>query len=262
MTFANFYSKLTEQIKAFCYLGKSDDAQNKILLGDHELIIIQKGKSHQFELNLIKEINFNDRKLLLPLVAGGILAPLSFIGIIENSLDPWLLLIIFFVGLISFYYGWRGITTITIDIFFNEQDFPLHQISQNLRVFVDFINSLLPANKDLKKKESMIYHLALKKSWKKQLKEGYYKPDSLHKQGFIHASSWKQIRATYNRHFSRPNQLLIIVIDPLKVNSEIKYEISSEGDQLYPHIFGPLNQNAISKIETVRLDSEGNLIIR
>ncbi len=253
---------MTEKIKAFCYLGKSDDDQNKILLGDHELIIIQKGKSHQFELNLIKEINFNDRKLLLPLVTGGILAPLSFVGIIENTFSAWLLLILFFVGLISFYYGWRGITALTINIFFNEQDFPLHQISQNLKVFVDFINPLLPANKDLKKKESMIYHFALEKSWKKQLKEGNYKPDSLNKQGYINASSWEQIKATYYKHFSRPNQLLIIVIDPLKVKSEIKYENSSEGDQLYPHIYGPLNQDAISKIETVRLDSEGNVIIK
>ena len=196
------------------------------------------------------------------MVAGGILAPLSFIGIMENAFNPWLLLIIFFAGLISFYYGWRGITALTINIFFNEQDFPLLHISQNLRAFVDFINPLLPANKDLKKKESMIYHLALERSWKKQLKEGDYQPDSLNQQGFIHASSWEQINATYHKHFSRPNQLLIIVIDPLKVKSEIKYENFSEGDQLYPHIYGPLNQDAINKIETVRLDSEGNLIIK
>lgn len=52
-----------------------------------------------------------------------------------------------------------------------------------------------------------------------------------------------------NRFLTGFNGLLVLLIDAEKVDSEIKYEAPSSGrGDTYPHIYGPLNVDAVYDI--------------
>lgn len=90
----------------------------------------------------------------------------------------------------------------------------------------------------------MIFHLVAPDIWQ-QVSENY-QPESLKTEGFIHFSTEKQVAATYKRFYSnRP--MLLLTIDESKLVEELKYE-AADGD-LYPHLYGALNLDAVIKVE-------------
>lgn len=79
------------------------------------------------------------------------------------------------------------------------------------------------------------------------MKVGSYEGDTLASQGFIHCSTPEQVIEVANYMFKGKGNLVLLVIDDQKVNQEIKYEDAGNG-KLYPHIYGPLNTDAVLKI--------------
>jgi uncharacterized protein (DUF952 family) len=79
-------------------------------------------------------------------------------------------------------------------------------------------------------------------NWPEIQKSGEYSPESLKTEKFIHCATPKQLGFIANKFFKETR--IVWVIDPNLVSSPIKYEQGINGD-LYPHIYGPLNLNAI-----------------
>lgn len=101
-------------------------------------------------------------------------------------------------------------------------------------------------------KEDLIFHLVKKKDWKAQKKESRYHPETLDSEGFIHCSSGNDIEEVANRLFRGERRILLIVINTTLIEPELKYEQDEETGVSYPHIYGPLNLDAvIDKIELV-----------
>jgi len=101
-------------------------------------------------------------------------------------------------------------------------------------------------------KEDLIFHLVKKKDWKEQKKEARYHPEVLDSKGFIPCSSGNNIEEIANRLFRGERRILLIVINTTLIEPELKYEQNMEGGVSYPHIYGPLNLDAvIDKIELV-----------
>ena len=100
-----------------------------------------------------------------------------------------------------------------------------------------------------------IYHITSQKKWLAALEFGEYLDESLANEGFIHCSSRTQVEATANRYFSGQTGLVLLEIDPALCASEIRYEIS--GDELFPHIYGPLNLDAMKDVFAFDPDDEG-----
>lgn len=99
-------------------------------------------------------------------------------------------------------------------------------------------------------REDLVFHLVKKRTWQNLKKEGRYHPESLESDGFIHCSSGKNIEAVANRKFKGERRLLLIVINASLVEPELKYEEDEESGTAHPHIYGPLNLDAvIDKIE-------------
>lgn len=104
-------------------------------------------------------------------------------------------------------------------------------------------------------REDLIFHLVKKGDWKDQKKESRYSPESLDSQGFIPCSSGKDVEETANRLFKGENDVLLIVINTTLIEPELKYEEDKETGTKYPHIYGPLNMDAvIDKIELAMED--------
>jgi uncharacterized protein (DUF952 family) len=92
-----------------------------------------------------------------------------------------------------------------------------------------------------------IYHIVLKSDWKQQINLPEYTAASLAIEGFIHASNLEQIVATLNRFFATEmDNVVILKIDTTLLLPKLVYEPA--GDELFPHIFGGINKNAIVEI--------------
>lgn len=104
--------------------------------------------------------------------------------------------------------------------------------------------------------EKYIYHIAHKKDWQKAQKEGIYWVESLEQEGFIHCSTQGQVTSTANRFFKGQQDLLLIQIDSEKVSAEIRYEEADS--QLFPHLYGTLDLEAVTQVQSFQANEEGN----
>lgn len=104
--------------------------------------------------------------------------------------------------------------------------------------------------------DQKIYLLSSQAEYQQALNEGVLIRDSLQTEGFIHATPRSQLNRLANKYYKDKEQPLILSVDKELVRAELKWEPATGG--LYPHIYGPLNSNAITKIEEIALGEDGN----
>ena len=76
---------------------------------------------------------------------------------------------------------------------------------------------------------------------------------------YIHANTPEQIIPMLNRHYTDHDDILLLLVDLDKVVSEVKFEASSGPTPgLFPHIYGPLNLDAVYDTLVPSKDDSGN----
>lgn len=107
----------------------------------------------------------------------------------------------------------------------------------------------------------LIYHIATAADWDEARRVGEYTTStrgrSLAEQGFIHASTERQVDPVANMIYTGLTDLLVLVIDPRRVTSEIKYESVQGWDEPFPHIYGPLNPDAVIEARPLDVSAAG-----
>jgi uncharacterized protein (DUF952 family) len=93
-----------------------------------------------------------------------------------------------------------------------------------------------------------IYHVVLPEIWEKFKGERFYEADSLKAEGFIHCSFADQLEAVLRRYYKDAERVFILEIEPEKLTSVLVNEPST-GGEIYPHIYGKINTEAIIGIE-------------
>ena len=95
----------------------------------------------------------------------------------------------------------------------------------------------------------VIYHLVPVDYWEAQPVERPYVPADFEREGFIHCTRGEeQIAIVANRYYRNDlREWLVLALDEQAVTSAIKYEAGQDG-LLYPHIYGPLNRDAIREV--------------
>lgn len=101
----------------------------------------------------------------------------------------------------------------------------------------------------------IVLHITERKTWENADSEGHYAPDTLRTQGFIHCSTPTQILEVANAGFRGRRGLVLLCIDSGRVESEIRYE--ELNGKRYPHIYGPLNLDAVTGVLTFEPDENG-----
>ncbi|MFN8889124.1 MAG: DUF952 domain-containing protein, partial [Cyclobacteriaceae bacterium] len=76
-----------------------------------------------------------------------------------------------------------------------------------------------------------------------------YSVSSLETEGFIHCSTHDQIEGTLQRFFVGQQNLVLLHIEPSRLNHPLKYE-EADG-KMFPHVYGPINREAIVKVEAL-----------
>jgi len=98
----------------------------------------------------------------------------------------------------------------------------------------------------------MIAIIASRASWLEAGPRGVFVTESLAGEGFIHAS----VVGSATKHFAGRRDLVLLCIDPARVRAEIRYEGRAGGAQ-YPHIYGPLNLDAVTAVLDLPADPSG-----
>jgi uncharacterized protein (DUF952 family) len=101
----------------------------------------------------------------------------------------------------------------------------------------------------------LIAHISDRQAWQAAQKQAEYRGDTLDTEGFIHCSKQEQVLQTANRYYAGRQDLLLLWIDPQRVKAEICWEAS--GDQVFPHIYGPLNLDAVVAAFDFHPDGDG-----
>jgi uncharacterized protein (DUF952 family) len=92
------------------------------------------------------------------------------------------------------------------------------------------------------------YHITTPEHWSKYAADSFYEAESLHSEGFIHGSFAEQLDETLAVYYKSVEKVLILTIEEVNLESELKVEKSRNG-QFFPHVYGRLNKSAISNVE-------------
>jgi uncharacterized protein (DUF952 family) len=92
---------------------------------------------------------------------------------------------------------------------------------------------------------AIIYHITTIAEWEKAKEEGSYKAASFATEGFIHCCTTAQAPGVLERYFLGKTGLVALVIDTEKLTALLKYELAPSINEHFPHIYGPINLDAV-----------------
>ncbi len=98
---------------------------------------------------------------------------------------------------------------------------------------------------------SYIFHVTTKQEWDAAKAKGYYEAPSLQSEGFIHCSNQDQVAGVLQRYFAGQKNLVKIVIDTDKLSSKFVHEWSPSAADTFPHIYGPINFEAVVEVTNI-----------
>lgn len=94
-----------------------------------------------------------------------------------------------------------------------------------------------------------IYHITTRGQWLDAVAKGQYEAASLADEGFIHCSEENQISGVLERYFSEKSDLVKLKIQTELLTSPFYFEWSPSLEATFPHIYGPINLDAVSSVE-------------
>ena len=113
---------------------------------------------------------------------------------------------------------------------------------------------------------SLIYHITPRSDWEAAQKRGDYRPASLENEGFIHCSTDVQAAPVANAFYSGQTGLVLLVIDPERLSAKLQWDPPAHPEPekappelrgKFPHIYGPLNLDAVVDVLDFSPDENG-----
>jgi len=122
----------------------------------------------------------------------------------------------------------------------------------------------------MKNQSQPIYHLVPASYYRAQPQNHPYQPETFAQEGFIHCTTGAEMLVQVaNNYFNNlPEVLLVLEINPKALTAPLKFELpipptgqtrssSADRDILFPHIYGPLNREAIVSCFAMQRDETG-----
>ena len=219
---------------AICYLQKAGDERNKCFFNETELFVITHGREFRIYLELINNITYKNKSLLLPIVAGGLVTSLGLLAWFQNIYFTPYLLFAILGGILLFYFGINGLPALVIQSGNNESHFLLWKRTVNLDVFISYISHYINSTEKSPNEKTFLIPLNTEQVY--NLKElGKIKLSKMEVFSFSDQSS---ININYD---------YLIKVNPLNLSGQIIFVHHSDGT-LKPEISGDLHIEEVEGI--------------
>jgi len=97
-----------------------------------------------------------------------------------------------------------------------------------------------------------IFHIAEAAAWDESIASGEYRVSTLGKTleevGFLHCSRRDQVAPVANARYRGAKGLVLLVIDRERLLPETREEDLEGTGEVFPHIYGPLNVDAVVRV--------------
>ena len=107
----------------------------------------------------------------------------------------------------------------------------------------------------------MIYHMLPADAWQQQAPDQPYHTETLQTEGFIHCTGEPELLARVANNFYRAEvgKFVILCLDEPRITSEVLWE--QVGFHRFPHIYGPLNLDAIVAVVEFPREVDGRFVL-
>jgi len=99
--------------------------------------------------------------------------------------------------------------------------------------------------------KSMIYHIVTSERWSAFAHKTEYVSETLDTETFVHCSRKEQVAGVLSRFYTGATGLLLMEIDESKLSSPLLYEPATDVADTFPHIYGPINHEAIINVTPI-----------
>ena len=96
-----------------------------------------------------------------------------------------------------------------------------------------------------------IYHVTSLQQWADALEKGHYDSDTLATEGFIHCSTEPQVAGVLERYFNGRTDLVKLKIEKSKIQRPLIFELAGSINEVFPHIHGALNHDAVVEVTEI-----------
>jgi uncharacterized protein (DUF952 family) len=107
---------------------------------------------------------------------------------------------------------------------------------------------------------AVLLHLCSADEWSSATAQGELRPESLVSAGFVHLSTPDQVHLPANRLYRGRHDLVLLHIDPARLDSPIRCEPGVATDpesMLFPHLYGALPVAAVISVTNYRPGADG-----
>lgn len=104
----------------------------------------------------------------------------------------------------------------------------------------------------------MLFHITTRSVWELAVETGHYVPATFAADGFIHLSDERQWFRTAQRFYHGQRNLVLLVIEETRLEAPLRRE-PADGE-LFPHLYGRLNLDAVVSVYDLPLDASGAVL--
>lgn len=107
-------------------------------------------------------------------------------------------------------------------------------------------------------RDRIIYKIASDAAWSAARAMGRFEGSPVDlSDGYIHFSTAAQLAETVRRHYAGREGLLLVAVDADRLGDELKWEPSRGGD-LFPHLYAPLDMDAVVWSRPMPMRTDGS----
>lgn len=107
------------------------------------------------------------------------------------------------------------------------------------------------------KRDGLVYKIVRRGEWEAARRAGaYHGSADDQRDGFIHLSAAHQLQGTVRKHFRGQSDLVLIGFRTNDLGQELRWE-TSRGNDLFPHLYGPLPAELVVEAHELPLGDDG-----
>ncbi len=107
-----------------------------------------------------------------------------------------------------------------------------------------------------------LFHITAAADWSRARATGAYRLStrglSLDDVGFIHCSYLEQVTNVANAIYPGVHGLVLLAIDPQRLTAPVREETIADSQERFPHIYGPLNIDAVVEVVALEPSADGS----